>query len=213
MASSLNVNHFHIPVSWVDLLNGYDFYFRWRDTANQSLCSIHWSTELFNSSYRSYQRFDIQTRRRSQFCFVFTLSPCLCAALDKGIFDTFSFSIFYLIVLFLLLLGESPKETLPSSIVYFIGNTSLNYPRTGNSIPKLTSTRAFWCSSDKVVFRYKRISLSIGGQIIKRTWKWLQPLFKDILWKKKVSFERTMNIQIISVQNRVRILHSTWNSG
>ena len=26
---------FHIPVSWPNLLNGYDFYFWWRDTANQ----------------------------------------------------------------------------------------------------------------------------------------------------------------------------------
>ena len=26
---------FYIPVSWPNLLNGYDFYFRWRDTANQ----------------------------------------------------------------------------------------------------------------------------------------------------------------------------------
>jgi len=28
---------FHIPASWLNLLNGYDFYFWWRDTANQPL--------------------------------------------------------------------------------------------------------------------------------------------------------------------------------
>jgi len=26
---------FHIPASWLNLLNGYDFYFWWSDTANQ----------------------------------------------------------------------------------------------------------------------------------------------------------------------------------
>ena len=28
---------FHISASWLNLLNGYDFYFWWRDTANQPL--------------------------------------------------------------------------------------------------------------------------------------------------------------------------------
>ena len=28
---------FHIPIFWLNLLNGYDFYFWWRDTANQPL--------------------------------------------------------------------------------------------------------------------------------------------------------------------------------
>ena len=28
---------FHIPASWLNLLNGYDFYFWWRDNANQTL--------------------------------------------------------------------------------------------------------------------------------------------------------------------------------
>ena len=43
---------------------------------------------LFNSSYRSYQRFDMQTRRTGQFCFVLTLLPRLRAFLNKGIFDS-----------------------------------------------------------------------------------------------------------------------------
>ena len=41
-----------------------------------------------NSSYRSYQRFDMQTRRKGQYNAVLTLSPRLCAALNKGIFDS-----------------------------------------------------------------------------------------------------------------------------
>ena len=42
----------------------------------------------YNSSYRSYQRFDMQTRRKGQFCIVLTLSPRLRACLNKGIFDS-----------------------------------------------------------------------------------------------------------------------------
>ena len=38
---------------------------------------------LRNSSYCSYQWFDMQTRRKSQFCFVLTLLPRLCAFLNK----------------------------------------------------------------------------------------------------------------------------------
>ena len=41
-----------------------------------------------NSSYRSNQRFDLQTRRKGQSCFVLTLSPRLRAFLNKGIFDS-----------------------------------------------------------------------------------------------------------------------------
>ena len=33
---------FHIPVLWINLLNGYDFHFWWRDTANQPYAVI-WS--------------------------------------------------------------------------------------------------------------------------------------------------------------------------
>ena len=40
-----------------------------------------------NSSDRSYQRFDMQMRRKGQFCIVLTLKPRLCATLNKGIFD------------------------------------------------------------------------------------------------------------------------------
>ena len=36
-----------------------------------------------NSSYRSYRRFHLQTRRKGQSCFVMTLSPRLCALLKK----------------------------------------------------------------------------------------------------------------------------------
>ena len=41
-----------------------------------------------NTSYRSYHRFDMQTRRKGQFCIVLTLKPRLCASLNKGIFDS-----------------------------------------------------------------------------------------------------------------------------
>ena len=43
---------------------------------------------MCNSSFRSYHRFDTQTRQKGQFCFVLTLSPRLCAFLNKGIFDS-----------------------------------------------------------------------------------------------------------------------------
>ena len=43
---------------------------------------------LRNSSYCSYQWFDMQTRQKGQFCFVLTLLPCLCAFLNKEIFDS-----------------------------------------------------------------------------------------------------------------------------
>ena len=42
----------------------------------------------YNSSYRSYQRFDMQTRRKGQSCIVLTLKPRLYASLNKGIFDS-----------------------------------------------------------------------------------------------------------------------------
>ena len=38
-------------------------------------------------SYRVYQRFDMKTWRKGQFCFVMTLSPWFHAFLNKGIFD------------------------------------------------------------------------------------------------------------------------------
>ena len=41
-----------------------------------------------NNSYRSYQRFGMQTRRKGQFCIVLTLKSRLCVALNKGIFDS-----------------------------------------------------------------------------------------------------------------------------
>ena len=36
----------------------------------------------------SYKRFDMQMRRKGQFCFALTLSPRLCAFPNKGIFDS-----------------------------------------------------------------------------------------------------------------------------
>ena len=52
-------------------------------------CPIRYcSRENRNSSYRSYQRFDMQTRGTGLFCFVFTLSPRLCAFRNKEIFDS-----------------------------------------------------------------------------------------------------------------------------
>ena len=42
---------FHIPSSWLYLLNGlYDFYFRWRDTANQPLIILDWIFTLNSTS-------------------------------------------------------------------------------------------------------------------------------------------------------------------
>ena len=52
------------------------------------VCVLNLLFCLANSSYRSYQRFDVQTRRKGQFCIVLTLSPRLCVALNKGIFDS-----------------------------------------------------------------------------------------------------------------------------
>ena len=46
------------------------------------------NVEFRNSSYRSYPRFDMQTRRKGKFCFVLTLSPRLYAFLNKRIFDS-----------------------------------------------------------------------------------------------------------------------------
>ena len=43
---------------------------------------------LCNSYYRSCQRFDMQTRRKGQLCIVLTRKPRLCAALNKGVFDS-----------------------------------------------------------------------------------------------------------------------------
>ena len=42
---------------------------------------------IANSSQHSYQRFDMQTRRKGQFCIVLILQPRLCVALNKEIFD------------------------------------------------------------------------------------------------------------------------------
>jgi len=38
---------FHIPVSWLNLSNSYDFYFWWRDTANQPFATICHYLPLF----------------------------------------------------------------------------------------------------------------------------------------------------------------------
>jgi len=38
---------FHIPVSWLNLSNSYDFYFWWRDTANQPFATIRHYSRLF----------------------------------------------------------------------------------------------------------------------------------------------------------------------
>ena len=46
-----------------------------------------WRHQWLNSSYHRYQRFDMQTRQKGQFCIVLTLKPHLCVALNKGIFD------------------------------------------------------------------------------------------------------------------------------
>ena len=44
--------------------------------------------DVISFSYRSYQQFDMQMRRKGQFCFLLTLSPRLCAFLNKGIFGS-----------------------------------------------------------------------------------------------------------------------------
>ena len=44
-------------------------------------------SNCLNSCYYSYQRFDMQTRRKGQFCFVLTRSPRLHAFWNKRIFD------------------------------------------------------------------------------------------------------------------------------
>ena len=47
-----------------------------------------WNIDLAaQSCYWSYQWFDVQTRRKGQFCFVLTRSSRLYAFLNKGIFD------------------------------------------------------------------------------------------------------------------------------
>ena len=52
-----------------------------------SLRKLMLSSMTSNSCYWSYQRFDIQTRRKGQFRFLLALSPRLYAFLNNGIFD------------------------------------------------------------------------------------------------------------------------------
>ena len=75
----LDIPGTHLPLKW-------DHYHWWSPNLTNRLYLLI-QTTYNNSTYHRYQRFDTQTRWKGQFCFVLILLPCLCAFLNKGIFD------------------------------------------------------------------------------------------------------------------------------
>ena len=55
----------------------------WEKVCSSTFWHLPNKRNMRNSSYRSYQRFNMETRPKGKFCFVLPLSPRLCAFLNK----------------------------------------------------------------------------------------------------------------------------------
>ena len=98
-------------------LANFSLLFFWREREEGVWVGRKVVTYVIQLPVRSYQRCDMQTRQKGQFCFVLTLLPRLYAFLNKGIFDSRLTPITAIVLIAHLADIEAVAEVMDSNLV------------------------------------------------------------------------------------------------